>query len=62
MLEAMGYRTGVDLGRLLDCARFLPGLVGHEVPGQVAKAGRIQDRHPEPEWLAEVREKAQGRG
>jgi len=61
MLEAMGYRTGVDLGRLLDSARLLPGLVGHEVPGQVAKAGRIQDRHPEPEWLAEVREKAQGR-
>ena len=49
MLEAMGYRTGVDLVRLLDCARLLPGLVGHEVPGQVAKAGRIQDRHPEPD-------------
>ena len=25
MLEAMGYRTGVDLGALLACARRLPG-------------------------------------
>jgi hydroxymethylglutaryl-CoA lyase len=62
MLEAMGYRTGVDLGRLLDCARSLPGIVGHEVPGQVAKAGRIQDLHPEPPWLSGVRVKAVGRG
>ena len=29
MLEAMGYRTGVDLGALLACARLLPDLVGH---------------------------------
>jgi hydroxymethylglutaryl-CoA lyase len=62
MLEAMGYRTGVDLGRLLDCARSLPGIVGHEVPGQVAKAGRIQDLRPEPAWLSGAREKAVGRG
>lgn len=58
MLEAMGYRTGVDLDRLLACARSLPSVVGHDVPGQVAKAGRICDLHPEPAWLAEVREKA----
>jgi len=62
MLEAMGYRTGVDLERLLACARTLPSLVGHDVPGQVAKAGRIQDRHPVPEWLAEVRAKVLARG
>ena len=58
MLEAMGYRTGVDLDRLLACARSLPSIVGHDVPGQVTKAGRICDLHPEPAWLAEVREKA----
>jgi hydroxymethylglutaryl-CoA lyase len=62
MLEALGYVTGIDLARLLACARSLPGIVGHEVPGQVAKAGRIQDLHPEPAWLAEVREKARERG
>jgi hydroxymethylglutaryl-CoA lyase len=61
LLETMGYATGIDLDRLLECARTLPGLVGHEVPGQVAKAGRSTDRHPEPEWLPEVRARALGR-
>lgn len=48
MLDAMGYQTGIDLPRLLAIARQLPELVGHEVPGQVAKAGRIQDLHSPP--------------
>jgi hydroxymethylglutaryl-CoA lyase len=58
MLEVMGYRTGVDLDRLLACARLLSSVVGHDVPGHVAKAGRITDLHPAPDWLAEVHEKA----
>jgi len=62
MLHAMGYTTGVELERLLACARRLPGIVGHEVPGQVATAGRISDLHPEPTWLSEVRAKALERG
>jgi hydroxymethylglutaryl-CoA lyase len=45
MLDAMGYDTGIDLARLLDIARALPGLVGHAVPGQLGKAGRITDLH-----------------
>jgi hydroxymethylglutaryl-CoA lyase len=61
MLAAMGYATGIDLGLLLDCARSLPGIVGHDVPGQVAKAGRIGDLHPEPVWLDDVRQKVQAR-
>ena len=48
MLEAMGLHTGIDLDRLLAAARQLPAIVGHEVPGQVAKAGRITDLHPAP--------------
>ena len=48
MLDAMGYDTGIDLDRLLAVARELPQLVGHEVPGQLAKAGRICDLHPSP--------------
>lgn len=48
MLDAMGYDTGIDLARLLPLARGLPPLLGHEVPGQVAKAGRIGDLHPAP--------------
>ena len=48
MLEAMGYDTGIDLDKLLTFARHLPAIVGHDVPGQVAKAGRISDLHPAP--------------
>jgi hydroxymethylglutaryl-CoA lyase len=58
MLEALDYRTGVDLDRLLECARRLPGIVGHPVPGQVAKAGCIGDLHPAPDWLPEVYSRA----
>ena len=55
MLDAMGHDTGIDLPRLLELARGLPGLLGHDVPGQVAKAGRIGDLHPAPAGVAELR-------
>jgi hydroxymethylglutaryl-CoA lyase len=55
MLQAMGYDTGVDMARLLSVARRLPQIVGHDVPGQVAKAGRITDLHPAPASVAELR-------
>jgi hydroxymethylglutaryl-CoA lyase len=48
MLDAMGYDTGMDMSRLLAVARQLPDIVGHDVPGQVAKAGRITDLHAPP--------------
>jgi hydroxymethylglutaryl-CoA lyase len=48
MLDAMGFDTGIDLHRLLAVARQMPQIVGHDVPGQVAKAGRISDLHPAP--------------
>lgn len=48
MLDAMGYPTGIDLRMLLGLARELPALVGHPVPGQVAKSGLITDLHPAP--------------
>ncbi len=48
MLDAMGYDTGMDMAKLIQLARQLPQIVGHEVPGQVAKAGRITDLHPAP--------------
>ena len=57
MLQAMGYDTGIDLVALLAVARQLPKVVGHEVPGQVAKAGRILDLHPEPDFVADIRSK-----
>ena len=56
MLDAMGYDTGIDLPRLLALARQMPQIVGHEVPGQVAKAGRIAELHPAPDFVAALRE------
>lgn len=55
MLDAMGYDTGIDLPQLLRVARALPELVGHDVPGQVAKAGRITDLHPAPGFVHETK-------
>ncbi len=51
MLEAMGYETGVSLDRLLAAARRLREIVGHELPGQVIKAGKSTDLHPAPAAL-----------
>jgi hydroxymethylglutaryl-CoA lyase len=38
MLEGMGVHTGVDLDRLVDCARLASTLVGHEVPSKYYRA------------------------
>jgi hydroxymethylglutaryl-CoA lyase len=46
MLNDMGYETGVDLDALIAVARRIPAVVGHDVPGQVIKAGRITALHP----------------
>lgn len=49
MAEEMGLATGLDLAALIGLSRDLPRLVGHDVPGQVAKAGRPSDLHPIPQ-------------
>jgi hydroxymethylglutaryl-CoA lyase len=49
MLEDMGYDTRVDLAKLLAVARRIPAVVGHEVPGQVMKAGQTLELHDPPE-------------
>ncbi|MHB1669019.1 MAG: hydroxymethylglutaryl-CoA lyase [Thiomonas sp.] len=46
MLESCGISTGVDLDRLLAIAKDLPHFLGHDVPGQVLKAGKRTDLHP----------------
>jgi hydroxymethylglutaryl-CoA lyase len=51
MLENIGYDTGVDLKALLEIAEALPSVVGHDVPGQVVKAGPSSRRYPTPEWI-----------
>jgi hydroxymethylglutaryl-CoA lyase len=47
-LQLMGYDTGVDLGLLIDAAKRLPPLIGHDIPSQIVKAGRRLDLHPMP--------------
>lgn len=39
MLHEMGIATGLDLPSLIDAARLLEQMLGHEVPGQTIKAG-----------------------
>ena len=48
MLSLMGFETGIDIVKLLAVARTLPHIVGHDVPGQLIKAGLVTDCHPAP--------------
>jgi hydroxymethylglutaryl-CoA lyase len=44
MLEEMGVATGVDLDRLIACAKLATGLVGRSPEGHVARTGRVRHR------------------
>jgi hydroxymethylglutaryl-CoA lyase len=55
MLDAMGYETGINIPKLIKLARELPLIVGHPVPGQVAKAGSTCELHAVPAYVAELR-------
>lgn len=48
LLEESGYRTGLDLGALIEVARMTQDTVGRDLPGQVLKAGpRLRRFDPE---------------
>lgn len=51
MLEDMGYDTGVDLDKILAAAVKMPMVVGHDVAGQVMRAGKTLHLHPVPDRL-----------
>jgi hydroxymethylglutaryl-CoA lyase len=51
MLDLMGYQTGMDFDRVLAASARLPGLIGHDTPSQILKAGRRLDLHPVPEHV-----------
>jgi hydroxymethylglutaryl-CoA lyase len=51
MLQDMGMDTGIDLDKLLGAAVKIPAIVGHDVPGQVMKAGKTMHLHPVPDKL-----------
>jgi len=54
MFQRMGLETGVNLDALLEAAATLPGLIGHDVPGAILKAGKADRRYPKPKWMQEA--------
>lgn len=48
MLHEMGIGTGIDLENLLDAVRDAEKTLGITFPGQVIRAGRTCDLHPQP--------------
>ncbi len=60
-LELMGYHTGVDVAKLVDAAKRLPALIGHDIPSQIVKAGRRMDLHARPADFDAIRERASAR-
>ncbi|MDQ2821032.1 MAG: hydroxymethylglutaryl-CoA lyase [Pseudomonadota bacterium] len=60
-LQLMGYDTGVDLAGLIAASGRLPGLIGHDIPSQVGKAGRRLDLHPAPRDFETIRQRAHDR-
>ncbi|WP_085524344.1 hydroxymethylglutaryl-CoA lyase [Tuberibacillus sp. Marseille-P3662] len=46
MLKFIGHDVRADLDQLIDSAKYLQSLMDHEVPGQIIKAGKINDLHP----------------
>ncbi len=52
MAHEMGFVTGIDLGALLPLSLGLPALIGHDIRGQVAKAGPPSRLYPIPDFAA----------
>lgn len=41
MLERSGYRTGLDVDKTIETAKWLAGAMGRELPGMLSKAGNF---------------------
>lgn len=54
MLELEGFDTGIDLKKLLQVSAMLPGLVKHDVPSQILKAGHRLTVHPAPGYVQDI--------
>ena len=54
MLELEGFDTGVDLIKLMSVSAMLPGLLQHDVPSQILKAGHRLTSHPAPAYVQEI--------
>jgi hydroxymethylglutaryl-CoA lyase len=42
MCNELGIETGIDLDKLIECARLAEDVVGHPLPGSVMKGGGLQ--------------------
>jgi hydroxymethylglutaryl-CoA lyase len=42
MLEEMGIKTGIDLQKLIDCARYAGEIIKKDLPGHLIHSGRIR--------------------
>jgi hydroxymethylglutaryl-CoA lyase len=60
-LDLMGYDTGVDLDLLVAAAQRLPPMIGHDIPSQIAMAGRRLTLHPVPADFEALRARALAR-
>ena len=60
-LQLMGFDTGVDLPALIAAAERLPGLIGHDIPSQIVKAGPRLHLHPVPADFEALRARALAR-
>ncbi len=60
-LELMDCDTGVDLQRLIEASNRLPVWIGHDIPGQIVKAGRRMDLHVVSADIDAMRERALAR-
>ena len=60
-LQLMGFDTGVDLPSLIAAAERLPGLIGHDIPSQIVKAGPRLHLHQVPADFEAVRTRALAR-
>ena len=47
LCERLGIETGVDLAKLVECARFAETIVGHPLPSKLLNAS-LEPRMPEP--------------
>ena len=54
MLQCMGYDTGMDLEGLIGAAAQLEGLVKHELPSQLPRAGHRLTHHEPPADYADI--------
>lgn len=60
-LALMGYDTGLNLPALIAASARLPGLIGHDTPSQITKAGQRLDLHPVPTDFELIRSRALAR-